>query len=197
MRNRRRACLKMLVLVLPATLGLACIQRDWSVCSPQDQCQTGYTCTADWKCAPDVDAGADALLVVAADGAMGMDGTVMPEVASGPAVGQDGGEPDSASMSASPDAQAEVAFDVPLAAVLDAPATGGLADATAADAPPIGSTADAAGTCSRDTDCLPQNPLCLGNQCTKCSGDNDCAGRPGTPACATGGTKTVGGRNSS
>lgn len=187
MRNRRRACLKMLVLVLPATLGLACIQRDWSVCSPQDQCQTGYICTADWKCAPDVDAGADALLVVAADGAMGIDGTVTPEVAPGPAVGQDGGEPDSASMSASPDAQAEVAFDVPLAAVLDAPATGGLADATAADAPPIGSTADAAGTCSRDTDCLPQNPLCLGNQCTKCSGDNDCAGRPGTPACATGG----------
>ena len=52
----------MLVLVLPMTSDLSCVVRDWSLCSPQDQCQKGFTCTADWTCVRDVDGGADGFL---------------------------------------------------------------------------------------------------------------------------------------
>ena len=188
MSNQRVVRSRALALVLPVTLGLSCVERDWSLCSPQEQCHPGYTCTADWHCVPEVDAGPDALLAVAADGAIGTDGPVVTDAAVGPGVGWDGGEPDSPSVPAPPDAPADTAPDAPLAAVPDAPAAGGLSDAPAPDAPTIGPTADAAGTCSRDTDCPTQNPLCLGNRCTKCAGDNDCASRSGTPACAASGS---------
>lgn len=56
----------------------------------------------------------------------------------------------------------------------------------APDVPPDGPAVDAAGTCSADKECSSQSPLCLGNQCAKCSGDSDCAGRAG-PACAASG----------
>jgi hypothetical protein len=55
-------------------------------------------------------------------------------------------------------------------------------DAPASDA----STPDAPGTCSVDTDCPAQSPLCLGNKCAKCATDADCVGRTG-PACAASG----------
>jgi hypothetical protein len=64
--------------------------------------------------------------------------------------------------------------------------SGGGPDA-APDAPPDVPAADAPGTCSADKDCPSQSPLCLGNQCAKCSGDSDCSGRAG-PACATSGS---------
>lgn len=64
MKNRRVVCSKALALVLPAIVGLSCVVRDWSVCTPHDECQKGYTCTADWKCVRDIDGGADGLVAV-------------------------------------------------------------------------------------------------------------------------------------
>jgi alpha-tubulin suppressor-like RCC1 family protein len=228
MNNLRVVCSGVLAL-LPAVLGLSCVQRDWSVCSPQDPCQTGYTCTADWKCMLEFDGGVDAALAVdspgASDGAIGTDRPAAPDAAVGPASSRDAGEPDIAPVStpadapvsvaprldgpepdfapvsslpdapadtrpdapadAAPDAAVDAAFDAPASDVpADAPASGVFADAPAADALPTGPTVDAAGTCSTDKDCSPQNPLCLGNRCAKCSRDSDCAGRASTPACA-------------
>ena len=171
MRNRHVEYSTVLALILSVTLGLACVQRDWSVCSPQDQCQTGYTCTADWKCLLDVDGGADALLAVdsqgMADGAIGLDRPVVADTAVGPAIRQDGSEPDSVPVSAPPDAEVSVTpgLDgpepdrVPLAAPADAPvdkppaepadaapdalAAGSPMDTPAADAPAAGNSPDA------------------------------------------------------
>lgn len=53
-----------LALLLPVTLGLACLKRDWSLCSSVDQCKPGYTCTADWRCVLEADGGADGLVTV-------------------------------------------------------------------------------------------------------------------------------------
>ena len=65
--------------------------------------------------------------------------------------------------------------------------TGGGQTDAAADAPASdASTPDAPGTCSVDTDCPAQSPLCLGNKCAKCATDADCVGRTG-PACAASG----------
>ncbi len=169
MRNQRVVCSRVLALVLPVALGLACVQRDWSLCSPQDQCQTGYICTADWKCVRDVDGGADAVLAVdshgTADGAIGADGPAVTDTAVGPAIGRDAGEPDAALVSAPPDASvssvldgpepdrtlASASSDVPVDtapaapadAALDAPATGDSLDAAAADSALDAPTPDA------------------------------------------------------
>lgn len=219
MRNRRVVWTRLLALVLPAVLEPSCIQRDWSVCSPQDECQTGYTCTADWKCLRDIDGGADGLVVVdsnsAADTVLGMDAPAWTDAPAGPAVGRDAAGPDSAPASlppdapvgntygldgpepdqapvfvppdvavdARPDAPADAAPDAPLDEAPDLPTMGGPPDTPDPDVPHIGPTVDAAGTCSTDKGCSPQNPLCLGNRCTKCSSDNDCTGRSDTPAC--------------
>jgi hypothetical protein len=205
MSNHRVVCLRILALVLPATLGFSCVERDWSVCSPQDQCQTGYTCTTDWKCVRDVDGGADGPVAVdstgKADGAVGADGSVLTDAAGGPAIIQDGGEPDLARVSAAPDAPASTGPgldgsepdripvaappDAPLATVPDAQAAAGPPDALAPDVPPIGPTVDAAGTCATDKDCPSQSPLCSNHRCAKCTSDTDCAGRSGTLACDT------------
>ena len=107
MSNQRVLYSGVLTLVLPAALGLSCLKRDWSVCSPKDECQKGYTCTADWRCVRDVDGGADGPVAVdsqgTADGAVGVDAPVSPDAAVGPAIGRDGGEPD-APVFAPPDA---------------------------------------------------------------------------------------------
>ena len=211
MSNQVSVSSRVLAFLLPAILGLSCVERDWSFCSPQDKCQTGYTCTADWRCVRDVDGGADGLVAVdsngTADQAIGTDSPAVPDAA---AIGRDaaapdsvssppdaalstrpdGPEPDAAPLTASPDAPVDTRPDSPAyvapdapAPVPDAPATGGPADAPSADAPFIGPTVDAAGSCSADKDCSSQNPLCLGNRCAKCSRDSDCEGRTGTLAC--------------
>ena len=202
MRNRHVEYSTVLALILSVTLGLACVQRDWSVCSPQDQCQTGYTCTADWKCLLDVDGGADALLAVdsqgMADGAIGLDRPVVADTAVGPAIRQDGSEPDSAPVSAPPDAEvsATPGLDgpepdrVPLAAPADAPvdkpaaepadaapdalAAGGPLDAQPPDAPAAGNSPDALAAGgpldAQPPDAAPTGPA---PECVKRS---DCAG---------------------
>jgi hypothetical protein len=89
MSNQLVACSRVLALVLPATLGLSCVERDWSFCSPQDECQKGFTCTVDWRCVQEVDGGADALAAVdgygTADRAISVDGPALPDA--GPALG--------------------------------------------------------------------------------------------------------------
>ena len=57
MTNRDVALLKVAALVVPVTLGLSCVERDWSLCSPQDQCKPGFVCTATWQCVRATDAG--------------------------------------------------------------------------------------------------------------------------------------------
>ena len=52
------ARLGFLALVVPVTLGLTCVNRDWSVCSPEDPCLSGYVCTATWQCVMATDGGA-------------------------------------------------------------------------------------------------------------------------------------------
>jgi hypothetical protein len=57
MTNKRVARLTVLVLAAPMTAGLACLVRDWSVCTPQDHCKTGFVCTEDFRCVPAPEAG--------------------------------------------------------------------------------------------------------------------------------------------
>jgi len=64
--------------------------------------------------------------------------------------------------------------------------SGGTGPDAAPDVPPDVPAVDAPGACSADKDCTSPAPLCLGNRCTKCAGDSDCAGRAG-PACAASG----------
>ena len=158
----------------------------------------------DWRCVREVDGGADALVATdsrgVADEAISVEGPALPDV--GPAIGQDVGGADSTPVSATPDAAVSTGLDgpepdrAPVSTSPDSPAdtqsgataeaaSDSAADARAPDAPPIGPTVDAPGTCSTDKDCSAQNPLCLGNQCVKCTSDSDCAARSGTPACAT------------
>ena len=103
MNNQLSVSSRVLAFLLPAILGVSCVERDWAFCSPQDKCQTGYTCTADWKCVLAVDGGADGLLAVdsngTADQAIGTDSPAVPDAA---AIGRDAAEPDS--VSSAPDA---------------------------------------------------------------------------------------------
>ena len=64
MRNRRFVSLWVLALLLPVTLGLACVKRDWSICAPDDKqpCLPGYVCTPNLLCVRATDG------VAAADG---------------------------------------------------------------------------------------------------------------------------------
>jgi hypothetical protein len=64
MKNRRFVCSNVLALILPAILGLSCLKRDWSVCTPKDHCQSGYICTADWHCVLPGDGGIDGIVAV-------------------------------------------------------------------------------------------------------------------------------------
>ncbi len=95
-----------LAFLLPAVLGLSCVQRDWAFCSPDDKCLTGYACTADWKCVLAVDGGADGPLAVdnngTADQAIGTDSPAAPDAS--PAIGLDAAGRDSAPLSPPPDA---------------------------------------------------------------------------------------------
>ncbi|MGC9983152.1 MAG: hypothetical protein ABSF35_05905 [Polyangia bacterium] len=162
MTNRDVALLKVAALVVPVTLGLSCVERDWSLCSPQDQCKPGFVCTATWQCVRATDAGT-------ADG-----GDVSADVASrgdGMAGLDSGGDRSTNVDNGDAAAQADAPVDAP-------------ADATAHDTAPDLPMVDAPGTCSTDKDCSPSAPLCLGNHCAKCSSDNDCQARSGTPACA-------------
>jgi hypothetical protein len=70
MRNRDLARLTVMALAVPVTLGLACVERDWSVCSPKDPCLPGFVCTATWQCVRATDGGATDR---SADGAAGQD----------------------------------------------------------------------------------------------------------------------------
>ncbi len=184
MRRHYVACSKVMALLLPATLGLSCLERDWTLCSPKDKCKPGYACTADWHCVAPADAGSDGLVAVdshdlpdAAGG--GLDGPVLAgtDGPGGGATGLDGPEPDRAPTP--PDAPVAPVSDAPAASLPDGPPVASPADAAIPDAP----TVDAPGTCSTDRDCPSQSPLCLNNRCAKCSGDSDCTGRTG-PACA-------------
>jgi hypothetical protein len=223
MTNADAARLRIAALVLPVTFGLACIERDWSLCSPQDKCKPGYVCTSDWKCVPAPDGGIpDAGRDVSADAGGAFDSPVALE--SGSDSSTNVGTPDASSDVASidvpapaqgdsalslppdalPDAPAdvtvqadtlvvqadaplEVQADAPLAASADAANVNVPPDAPARDTAPDAPPVDAPGTCSADKDCSPGAPLCLGNRCAKCTSDNDCTGRQGTPACATSG----------
>jgi hypothetical protein len=58
MTSRDVAHLTIVALAVSVTLGLACAERDWSVCTPQDPCQTGFVCTDTWQCVRATDGGA-------------------------------------------------------------------------------------------------------------------------------------------
>ena len=154
MRDRSIACSRVLALVLPVILELSCVVRDWSLCSPDDQCQKGFTCTADWKCVRDVDGGADSFLPVDSHGVAdvygaGVDGSVSvsTDASANTAAGPDGSEPDRVPVSASPDAL--------LGDVFDAPPVVGLPDAPAIEAAsggaPVDTSALATGGTTADT----------------------------------------------
>ena len=189
MRNRRVVVSRMLALVLPAALGLSCIERDWSVCSPQDQCQTGYTCTTDWKCVREVDGGSDGPLAVdsqAADtSAAAVDGPVSERDAPGDSATPDAPAPDAAT----PDTAMPYSAD---AATADAPTPDVAADTATPDAAnldsamhdaaspdtaapdaitPDVSVADVVPTCptgTRDCNgtCIDQTGCCQASDCT-------------------------------
>ena len=63
MRNQRAVYSMVLALLLPVTLGLACVKRNWDFCSPSAPCKTGYICTDDWRCMLP-DGGSDGLVAV-------------------------------------------------------------------------------------------------------------------------------------
>jgi len=63
MRNQRAVYLMVLALLLPVTLGPACVKRNWDFCSPSAPCKTGYICTEDWRCMVP-DGGSDGLVAV-------------------------------------------------------------------------------------------------------------------------------------
>ena len=63
MRNQRAVYSMVLALLLPVTLGLACVKRNWDFCSPSAPCKTGYICTEDWRCMLP-DGGSDGLVAV-------------------------------------------------------------------------------------------------------------------------------------
>jgi hypothetical protein len=90
-------------------------------------------------------------------------------------------------LAAVPDGQPPMIPDTPpivpdtAASLPDTRPVGSSPDAATPDAAP---SADAPGSCSTDRDCPSQKPLCLANQCAKCTADSDCAGRSGTLACA-------------
>ena len=197
MRNQRFVLV--LALVLPVTLGLACVRRDWSICAPNDKqpCLPGYVCTPELLCVRAGDGGTDSLVPVDSQGPTDTAGGGVEVARSSETDGPGSPGPDGAGSPVS------VPPDGPVAAIPDAPAAGGTpdapvgsppdapaagpADAPAADAPASGPTVDAPGTCAADKDCSAQSPLCLGNRCAKCAGNNDCTGRPGTPVCAASG----------
>ena len=190
-------------------------ERDWSICSPPaEMCQSGFACTSDFRCVPVGGGSSDGPLAV--DGVLDTGGGTAPANTDGPTTpALDGPEPDRAPGVVPPDAPAGTAPDAPpVASLPDAPpaslrdappvslpdtAPASVPDAPPAsppDGPPVSPPdaripdapiVDAAGSCSTDKDCSPQKPLCLGNQCAKCSGDSDCTGRTGTPACAASG----------
>ncbi len=179
MTNREVVRLKIAILVVPVTLGLACgVKRDWSVCTPRDPCLPGFMCTDTFKCvpAPDggtADSGADGLAVAGS----GRDVSASAE---------GGGDiaDDLSTKVELPDAPLVVPADAPPVSIsVDAPSV----DAPSIDMAPDLPQGDAAGTCSTDKDCSANAPLCLGNRCAKCSSDNDCRARPGGPACAASG----------
>jgi hypothetical protein len=198
MRNRRVLCSRVLALVLPAALALSCIKRDWSVCSPQDECQSGYTCTADWKCVRNIDGGDDGLVAVdsrstADAGAGGMDGPA-PAETNGP--GGDASGPDAADspVPAVPDAAIDTTSELDASGgsggVFDAAAgtrgldgpdsadSGGGEPDAAADAPaahPDAPSLSALGApCSAGSGCASGN--CADGVCCDkpCSGCNAC-----------------------
>ena len=169
MTHRRFACSKVLALVLPVTLGLACgLKRDWSVCAPDENppCLPGYVCTPSFACVPAGDGGSDGLLAVDGQGATDVTGggaEVALSVgtdASDTATGRDGIEPDRAPAAVPPDAAVSTVPDSPPVATLpdaasvsladgpsvglaDAPPVGGPPDAPVPDAPPVGGPPDA------------------------------------------------------
>jgi len=126
MKSQRVVCSRVLLLLLPATFALSCVVRDWSVCTTQDKCKEGFTCTADWHCVRAGDGGIDGLVAVdsrstvdgagasvdgpvsgGTDGAAGLDAlgpSALPDAAAIPVAGLDASEPDQAPLDAPVDA---------------------------------------------------------------------------------------------
>jgi hypothetical protein len=200
MIDRHFVSSRVLALVLPATLGLSCIQRDWSVCSPQDQCQTGYTCTADWKCVRDVDGGSDGLPAADSHGTAdavgaGVDGpmsvwtdgpagaatgpdapgpSASPDAAVNPVPGLDGSEPDRVPVDVSVDAPVSTAPDAPaVESAPDAPAADSSPDAPAVDSPHDPPAADTRPD-AQALEAHPSEPTA--DAAGTCSTDKDCSG---------------------
>ena len=182
MRNRRVVFSRMLALVLPAAFGLSCVQRDWSVCSPQDQCQTGYTCTAEWKCVLAVDGGSDAPLAVdslSADmSAAVVDGPVSekdgpanvatPDAALPDAAVPDATTPDAATLDVPADTAVPDAAS-PDTAAPDVPAASAMPDAATPDvsvAPPDASPTCPTGKRNCNGTCIDQSGCCQASDCT-------------------------------
>ena len=67
MRSQRVVNSMVLALLLPVTLELGCVKRNWDFCSPSAPCKTGYICTDDWRCMLP-DGGSDGVVVVDSHG---------------------------------------------------------------------------------------------------------------------------------
>ena len=67
MKNRRFVRSMVLALVLPGTMGLSCVKRDWDYCASNAPCKPGYVCTEDWRCVLP-DSGTDGLVAVDSHG---------------------------------------------------------------------------------------------------------------------------------
>jgi Protein of unknown function (DUF1566) len=203
MRNQRAAYSMILALLLPATLGLACVKRNWDFCSPSAPCKTGYICTDDWRCMMP-DGGSDGL--VAADGhgatdlaAGGPDtadspGSAMPDAApSTPGIDAAGGAGgNSGGPDAAPDGQAAPYTQPDLPGTVDSAGTVG-------NGGTVGSggtgTGGAGGTGGTSASCQGSTTQCSGDgmqTCTNgqwgmavaCGPHQTCAGPIGTAKCA-------------
>jgi alpha-tubulin suppressor-like RCC1 family protein len=205
MKNQRFVCSRMLALILPVTLGLACgLKRDWNYCTSNDPCKPGYICTAEWTCVLPGDGGSDGLVAVDGRGATdavggGLDWMVSVGGDAPGGTGQDAGEADHAPASPLTDAaagivpaldgradqvQLDAPLDVPVATAPDAPAVVGTPDAPPAAAPPDAPPADKvpdspAASSPPDAPSLeaPTSGPTLDAAGT-CSTDKDCAGGP-------------------
>jgi hypothetical protein len=205
MNNRRFVSSWMLALLLPVTLGAACVRRDWNICAPDDKqpCLPGYVCTPDLLCVRATDGGSDGLVNIDSRGPTDGAGTSVDVALSagndGPAIAR----PDAAGPTV------DSPFDVPVSTVPDAPAAGGppdaptasgppdapvaVADAPVVDAPSSGPTVDASSTCTADKDCAgrPGTPACAASgMCVACTQNQHCTGVAGT--CDTSTNQCVG-----
>ena len=117
MRNRRFVSLWVLALLLPVTLGLACVKRDWSICAPDDKqpCLPGYVCTPNLLCVRATDGGSDGLVTVDSQSPTDAAGASVDVVQSAGSDGPAVAGPDAAGPTV------DAPFDIPVSTVPDAP----------------------------------------------------------------------------